>query len=115
MFISIFNQVIDLSGSILIFRRFKRSAPKAHITLVQRLAHFLFGIEPKYKKVAIDFAKNTRNGKRITQLLTSESGRVPNHRTPNRDFTDSSERRVRHTTIDQQEIPSDPPPAYTPW
>ena len=28
MFISIFNQVIDLSGSILIFRRFKRSAPK---------------------------------------------------------------------------------------
>ena len=28
LFISISNQVIDLSGSILIFRRFKRSAPK---------------------------------------------------------------------------------------
>ena len=87
---------------------------KVHITLVQRLAHFLFGIEPKYKRVAIDFTKNTRNGKRIKQLLTSESGRVPNHRTPNRGFTDLSERHVRQTPIDQEEIPSYPPPPYTP-
>ena len=86
---------------------------KVHITFVQRFAHFLFGIKPRYKRVAIDFAKNTRNGKRIKQLLTGESSRVTNHhRTPNRDFTDSGNRLARNNYVNQ-EIPSDPPPPYT--